>query len=96
MELTGMIMAIDPAQQRTEDFTVQEFILDISQYQQGTGKKYENYAKLQVTNDRIELLKNLKINDRVHVSFNVSGRIYEKDGQKRFGQNLNVFKITKL
>lgn len=97
MELHGIIRSIGEVQQKTADFSIVEVDLDISTYQQGTGKKYENYARIQFTNERINLLAGFTTGERVKVRYNIKGNYYTNaEGKTFFSQNLNASKIEKI
>ena len=97
MIIYGAIKSIGTVEQITESFSKVEVMLDTSTYEQGTGKKYENAAKVQFTNDSIQKLADFKPGDRVKVSFSIYGKDgVSKDGKPYFIQNLNAFKIEKI
>lgn len=97
MELHGMLRSIGRVERITESFTKVDVILDTSTYEQGTGKKYENYAKLQFINDHINKLSEFREGDRVKIGFRISGKeSTTSEGKAFFSQNLNAFKIEKI
>lgn len=97
MEIHGIIRSIGEVQQKTADFSIVEVDLDISTYQQGTGKKFENYARVQFTNERIGLLKDFSIGERARIKYNIKGNYYTNvNGDTFFAQNLNATKIERL
>ena len=97
MVIYGAIKSIGTVEQITESFSKVEVMLDTSTYEQGIGKKYENAAKVQFTNDNIQKLADFKAGDRVKVSFSIYGKEgVSKDGKPYFIQNLNAFKIEKI
>lgn len=97
MELHGIIRSIGEVQQKTADFSIMEVDLDISTYQQGTGRKYENYARVQFTNERINLLAGYTTGERVKIAYRIKGQYYTNvNGDTFFAQNLNATKIERL
>lgn len=97
MELHGIIKSVGEVQQKTADFSIVEVDLDISTYQQGTGKKFENYARVQFMNEKINLLMNFSIGDRVKSRYNIKGNYYTNaEGKTFFAQNLNGTKIERI
>ena len=76
MVIYGAIKNIGEKEQISETFSKIEVMLDTSTYEQGTGKKYENAAKVQFTNNNINKLAEFKTGDRVKVAF----RVYGKEG----------------
>ena len=97
MVIYGAIKSIGTVEQITESFSKVEVMLDTATYEQGIGKKYENAAKVQFTNDNIQKLADFKPGHRVKVSFSIYGKEgISKDGKPYFIQNLNAFKIEKI
>lgn len=97
MELHGMIKTIGEKEQITENFSKMEVLLDTSTYEQGTGKKFENYAKVQFCNAHTEKLTTFKVGDRVKIEFGIYGKEAQtRDGKTFFSQNLNAYKIEKI
>lgn len=96
MEITGKIIRKEPTERFSETFEKQDIYLDCSNYEQGTGRKFENYVKIQFINAKIDLLNHINEGERVKVNFNIKGRFSEKDGQEFFFQNLSGYRIEKL
>ena len=105
MVIIGIIHSIQNPKTFESGFTVQEFYLDTSRHNQYTDEKYENYAKFQVLNKKINL-ELFKPDDIVRVSFNINGKVIDqkdssgkvvdqKDDSKKkfFVQNLTAYKI---
>lgn len=98
MEITGKIKTIGNIKEFDNNFRVQEIILDITQYNQTTGEKYENYIKVQVSKSKpFETLGNCKVDDIIKVDFNINGRFFVKKdtGEEIFMQNLDCWRIEK-
>ena len=53
---------------------------------------FPSMAEFQFFGDKLNV-SNLKKGDEIEVSFNISGRKWEKDGRKGFIQSLNAWKI---
>ena len=97
MVIYGAIKNIGEKEQISETFSKVEVMLDTSTYEQGTGKKHENAAKVQFTNDNIQKLAEFKLGDRVKVSFRIYGKEgVSQDGKPYFIQNLTGTKIEKI
>lgn len=95
MELKGRILEIGEKREISEKFSVQSFRLDLTRFDSNTGEEYPNFGEFQVINGKIDLSK-FQEADRVTVHFNVNGRFYEKDNEKKFAQTLNCWKIEKF
>jgi hypothetical protein len=98
MEIYGTIISRTEAEQKTENFTVQKFILDASYMNNQTGQMNENTLEFQVTGNTIEKLSAVADGSRVKVFFSPQGRIVDKkDGTGKFiAQNLNAWKFEIL
>lgn len=97
MELVGKIYAKEAKQQKTENFAVQEFVIDSSFFDRETGEKRENFIRFQCTNRNIDELEKVAIGDKVRVSFGINGRYYENEAKEmKHAQNLNAYKFEKM
>lgn len=97
MELYGIIKSIGMVERITETFTKVEVYLDTSTIAQGSGKRYENYARVQFVNEKINLLADFTTGERVKIGFNIKGSYYTNvEGKTFFNQNLNAYKIERL
>ena len=93
MQITGKIHSVGETKQFESGFMVQEFYLDLTRYNELTGECYENWAKFQNLNEKLDLGQ-YNIGDIVKVDFYISGRKYTKnDGDVGFVQNLNAHKM---
>ncbi len=89
-ELQGKIEAIFEPQQVTERFRKREFVVA---YQDGT---YTEQIKMQLTQDRCDLLDAFHEGDEVKVAFSLKGRAYTRDGKTTYFTNIDAWKITAL
>lgn len=97
MELHGIIKSIGMVEQITPTFSKVEVDIDTSTFEQGTGKKYENYAKVQFINERINLLGGYTTGERVKIGYKIKGQYSTTaEGKTFFNQNLNAFKIERI
>lgn len=93
LELIGKLIEKHPVQQVTERFKKREFVLDISE--EVNGNTYANYAKMQVVQNRCELLDNYNEGDILKVTFNVRGNRWERDGKVNYINSLDAWRIEK-
>ncbi|MDR2207136.1 MAG: DUF3127 domain-containing protein [Flavobacteriaceae bacterium] len=101
MEQTGFLFSKSEIKEFGESkFRVQDFILDCKRYDSFTGEPRENFLKFQLTGEKIALLENIQIGQRMKVFFMPEGRFYEKKdmheqptGEKGHIQNFRVWKI---
>lgn len=87
-EAEGTLKAIFDTQQKTENFKVREFVLEIQDGQ------YPQEIKFQLTQERCNLVDQLGEGDEVKVSFSLRGRSYtNKEGKTLYFTNLNAVKV---
>lgn len=80
----------------TKKGTLQRCTVIVKQrrFDQQSGQEYEpNYPALDFSNKTIEYLSNFKVGDSVIIKFDVSGALYERDGQVRSFTSLRAFSI---
>ena len=88
MDLKGELIRIYDTKQVSEKFALREFVIE-------TKEQYPQSIILQVSQDKCKVLDNYKLGDLVQVSINVRGRKWtDKDGNDRFFNTLEVWKIT--
>lgn len=74
----------------SEKLTVQDFIIK-------TDGKYPQFVLLQVKNDIMVHLENVKEGELINVSFNLDGRLWTgSDGIEKCFNSLSVWKIEKV
>lgn len=91
LEITGKLVKKYDTQQVTQTFTKKEFVLELSD--EINGKTYTNYAKMQLTQAKCDLIDKFSIGDNIKVSFNIKGSRYEKDGKESYFTNLEAWRI---
>src|SRR6185312_6539335 len=89
-ELTGTLFNISDTVQRSEKFSVREFVVESKE---GKDNEFTNYVKFQATNQRTGVLNDMNIGDEVKVHFNIKGSKWEKEGKTSFFVNLDAWKI---
>ena len=85
MDIIGNIYSREAAEQKTETFRVQEFLLDASYFDNYNQTNRENFLKMQVKNANIDKLAAIPNGSRVKVFFTI------EDGTKGHAQNLSAF-----
>jgi len=90
-ELTGKLVAINETQQVSDRFKKREFVMEISE--EINGNVYTNYAKMQLVQNKCEIIDNYRIGDTVKVSFNIKGNKWERDGNVNYITNLDAWRI---
>lgn len=71
-----------------------ELVLDASRFDSITGQKFENYPKFEFINQKCNLLDQFQVGQLVTVSFALSGRKTEKDGQVNYFTNVTGYEIV--
>lgn len=89
--IKGSIKLIGDVEQISDSFKKREIVVTDS------SGKYEQHVSLQLTQDRVDLVKDLKEGDEVEVIFFLRGREWTnpKDGNVRYFNSLDVYKIEK-
>jgi hypothetical protein len=91
LEVTGKLHVKYPAQQVSERFKKREFVLELAE--EINGNVYTNYAKMQLVQNKCDILDRFNEGDAVKVSFNIKGNKWEKDGKVNFITNLDAWRI---
>ncbi len=87
MKVTGTIHKIFDSFTYTDNFSKQEFILDM------TDGDYTELVKFQCVNDRRSQLSDREEGDQVEVHFNLKGREVTKETEVVYYTNLDAWKI---
>ena len=91
LEVTGKILHKYDTQQVSERFKKREFVLELAE--EINGNVYTNYAKMQLVQNKCELLDRYNEGDTVKVSFNIKGNRWERDGKVNYITNLDAWRI---
>lgn len=90
-EITGKLIQVSPTQQVSERFKKREFVLEIAE--EINGNVYTNYAKMQLVQNKCEIIDNYKMGDAIKVSFNIKGNKWERDGNVNYITNLDAWRV---
>lgn len=94
--ITGRILLIGQTEAipyQDKVFYKRELVLDASRYDQYSGNKFENYPKFEMTGNNCSQLDQYHQGDLVTVSFVLSGRKVEKDGNVSYFTNVTAYKV---
>lgn len=97
--ITGIILFIGQTvdvptnNQNGQPFYKRELVLDASRYDQFSGRKFENYPKFEFVGNNCAILDQFQAGQAVTVSFVLSGRKVEKDGQVSYFTNVTGYKV---
>ncbi len=90
-EITGKLIAINDTQQVSERFKKREFVLEIAE--EINGNVYTNYAKMQLVQNKCDIIDNFNEGDSIKVNFNIKGNKWERDGKVNYITNLDAWRI---
>src|ERR1044071_1573279 len=91
LEVTGKLLVKYDAQQVNDRFKKREFVLELAE--EINGNVYTNYAKMQLVQQKCDILDRFNEGDNVKVSFNIKGSRWERDGKVNFITNLDAWRI---
>lgn len=77
-------------------FTKRDLVIIVRKFDPYTGvpsEESDNTPKFTFMNSNCQLLDNIKVGDIVTVSFDVSGRSYDKDGRTEYFTDLRPFRV---
>lgn len=96
MQIRGKIFQIGSIQRingKSGVFTKREFVLDCTTYDTYTGDARPNFPMFTLMSKHVNDIDSFKAGDDVNVSFFVSGRPYEKDGNTKYFNDIVAYKI---
>lgn len=88
-EVTGKLHRKLDEQQVSEKFRKREFVLEI------TDGSYAQHIKFQLVQDRVSLVDAFREGENIKVFFDLTGREFEKNGEKLYFTNLSAWKIDR-
>lgn len=90
-EITGKLAVKYDTQQIKDSFKKREFVMEIAE--EINGNVYTNFAKMQLVQNKCELLDRFNEGDAIKVSFNIKGNRWERDGKVNYITNLDAWRI---
>lgn len=90
MQLTGILHVKKDTQKVSESFQKRDFVIKIE------DAEYPQYISLQVKQDKCNALDYYNEGDKIEVHFNINGRRWEKDGEVKYFNSLDAWKIIKV
>jgi hypothetical protein len=90
-EINGKLAVKYDTQQVKDSFKKREFVMEISE--EINGNVYTNFAKMQLVQNKCELLDRFNEGDAIKVSFNIKGNRWERDGKVNYITNLDAWRI---
>src|SRR6201996_4272495 len=91
LEVTGKLLVKYDAQQVSERFKKREFVLELAE--EINGNVYTNFSKMQLVQNKCDIIDRFNEGDSVKVSFNIKGNRWERDGKVNYITNLDAWRI---
>ena len=91
LELTGKLLHKYDTQHVNDKFKKREFVVELTE--EINGNSYTNYAKLQLVQQKCDILDRYAEGEDIVVQFNIKGNRWEKDGKVNFITNLDAWQI---
>ena len=91
LEVTGKLLVKYETQQVSEKFKKREFVLELAE--EINGNIYTNFAKMQLVQNKCEIIDRFKEGEQVKVSFNIKGNRWERDGKVNYITNLDAWRV---
>ncbi len=93
LEITGKLLEKFDTQVVSDRFKKREFVLEISE--EVNGNVFTNYAKMQLVQNKTEVIDRFEIGDMLRVNFSIKGNRYERDGKVSYFSNLDAWRVEK-
>ena len=93
LEITGKLIEKYETQTVSERFKKREFVLEL--VEEVNGSPYTNYAKMQLVQNKCDILDRFNVGETLRVNFNIKGNRYEKEGKTSYFSNLDAWRLEK-
>lgn len=91
LEVTGKLVVKYDTQQVSEKFKKREFVMELAE--EINGNIYTNFAKMQLVQNKCDIIDRFNVGDAVKVSFNIKGNRWERDGKVNYITNLDAWRV---
>lgn len=91
LEVSGKLLVKYDTQQVSEKFKKREFVIELAE--EINGNIYTNFAKMQLVQNKCDIIDRFKEGDQIKVSFNIKGNRWERDGKVNYITNLDAWRI---
>ena len=92
-EINGKLIFKEDTQHISEKFQKREFVIEVENEK---NPQWNDFVKIQLIQDRCDLLENISLNENIKVYFNVRGRKWENQGKVSYFTNLEGWRIEKM
>jgi hypothetical protein len=93
LEIIGKLIEKYETQVVSDRFKKREFVLEL--VEEVNGSPYTNYAKMQLVQNKCDILDRFNVGDVLRVNFNIKGNRYEKEGRTSYFSNLDAWRLEK-
>ena len=92
-EIDGRLLVKEATQQVSERFQKRDFVIEVENER---NPQWNDFIKVQLTQDRCDLIENINLGEKIKVHFNLRGRKWENNGQVSYFTNLEGWRIEKM
>ena len=92
-EISGKLIFKEETQHISDKFQKREFVIEVENEK---NSQWNDFVKVQLIQDRCDLLENIALNEYIKVYFNIRGRKWENKGQTSYFTNLEGWRIFPL
>jgi hypothetical protein len=93
LEITGKLVEKYDTQTVNDRFRKREFVLEVTE--EVNGSAFTNFAKMQLVQNKTDIIDRFQIGDSLRVNFSIKGNRYERDGKVSYFSNLDAWRIEK-
>src|ERR1043165_3962738 len=93
LEITGKLVEKYDTQVVNDRFRKREFVIEVTE--EVNGSAFTNYAKMQLVQNKTDIIDRFQIGDSLRVNFSIKGNRYERDGKVSYFSNLDAWRIEK-
>jgi hypothetical protein len=93
LEITGKLVEKYDTQVVNDRFRKREFVIEVTE--EVNGSAFTNYAKMQLVQNKTDIIDRFQLGDTLRVNFSIKGNRYERDGKVSYFSNLDAWRIEK-
>ena len=92
-QITGKVAEVYPVNRVSERFRKREFVIEHKD--SSSGQAFVDFIKIQLTQERCDLIDESWLRQEVTVTFNLKGNRWEKNGMVNYITNLNALSVVR-
>jgi hypothetical protein len=92
-EITGKLICKDDTQHVSDRFQKREFVIEVENER---NSQWNDFVKIQLIQDRCDLVENIQIGENIKVHFSLRGRKWENQGQVSYFTNIEGWRIERV